>query len=232
MNKKSIIELALVVLVVLAVAAMVILHARNTAPAPLPVVTPQPTPRVIVEEREVEKIVEKIVETEKEITVEEINSGLQAMGRLITGKYFFSDVIQFSSSKKLFQRWEIGLTKSHYLAGYDGIVTAGVDFGRIRVEKDEQAQQIRVTLPPAEIFSVDIDMESFRLFSEKSGLGNPISLEDMNTSLVTLEHKARERAEELGLPETAAQNAQELIRSFILQLMEDGYTLVLKEEET
>lgn len=218
-------EAVLMVLILLATLGMVVVHARSSVPAPMPAVTPQPTARVIVETREVEKIVEHVVEKEKEITVEEISSGLQEMGELVTGKYFFSDVIRFSSKKQVFGI-ELGFTETNYLAGYDGVVTAGVDFRSIRAVRDEGT--IRVSLPPAEILSVDIDTESFRLYTEKSGLGNPLSVEDVNVSLVELERGAKLRAAELGLLEQAEDNARELIRSFIVQLVGDRYTVVLE----
>ena len=218
-------EAVLMVLILLATLGMVVVHARSSVPAPMPAVTPQPTARVIVETREVEKIVEHVVEKEKEITVEEISSGLQAMGQLVTGKYFFSDVIRFTSKKQLFGI-DLGFTETSYLAGYDGVVTAGLDFSGIRVQKEED--RIRVFLPPAEVLSVDIDTESFRLFSEKSGLGNPLSIEDVNVSLVELERGAKLRAVELGLLEEAEANARDLIRSFVSQLADARYTVVLE----
>ena len=223
--KKHWLEIVLMAAILLAIMGMVVIHARGSEPAPLPAVTPMPTARVIVETREVEKIVEHVVEREKEITVEEISSGLQAMGQLVTGKYFFSDVIRFTSKKQLFGI-DLGFTETSYLAGYDGVVTAGLDFSGIRVQKEED--RIRVFLPPAEVLCVDIDTESFRLFSEKSGLGNPLSIEDVNVSLVELERGAKLRAVELGLLEEAEANARDLIRSFVSQLADARYTVVLE----
>lgn len=223
--KKHWLEALLMAVILLGILGMVVIHARGGEPDPLPAVTPLPTTRVIVETHEVEKVIEKIVEKEKEFTVEEISSGLQAMGQLVTGKYFFSDVIRFTSKKQLFGI-DLGFTETSYLAGYDGVVTAGLDFSGIRVQKEDGV--IRVFLPPAEILSVDIDTESFRLYSEKAGLGNPLSVEDVNVSLVELERGAKLRAVELGLLEEAEENARDLIRSFVVQLADPRYAVVLE----
>ena len=227
MKKANWIELGLFVVVVAVIAVLVIGHAKAGAAGAPEAVAPKPTPQVLVEEREV--VVEKLVEVTKEVTVEELNSGLRAMGFLETQEYFFTDVIHHSSNltfklKNLFD-WDIPFTETSYMVTYDGSVTAGVDFSRITVERDENRKIIWVTIPEAEIHHVVIDPESFQLISEKSGLGNPLSVEDVNNSLVELKNKARSRAEESGILKNAEINARLLISSFIIQLEGSRYTI-------
>ncbi len=190
----------------------------GTAEAP-PAVTPRPTQQVVVRERPVEKIIEQIVEVEKEIGVEEIRSGLNDMGVLLTAEYDFTQVISYSSIKKLFSI-ELGITESSYLASYDGVVRAGVDFEKIRLERDDERRVVTVKMPAAEILGVDIDPESFQLYSEKTGLGNPVSAADFNSSLVELEAKAREKALQRGVLERADENARRIVRNFIAGLVD------------
>lgn len=177
---------------------------------PVPTATPQPTAAVVVRE------VEKLVEVEKVISSEMLQDGLNDMGVLVTEEYYFTEVMSFSSVKK-FLKTEItlGFTESSYLASYDGIVTAGTDFTGITVEKDEAASRITIHIPPAEIRSVTIDPESFELYSEKVGLGNPLSVEDFNTSLIELENSARTKALDRGLLERADENARNVIGNFV-----------------
>ncbi len=202
--------------VLLAVLILVIWHGgRSRAPEPLSAVTPRPTQQVVVRERPVEKL----VEVEKEVTVEEIRSGLNDMGFLLTEEYFFTDVVRFSSIKKLFSI-ELGITESSYLASYDGVVSAGVDFGSILVRRDEQQGILTIELPAAQIHSVDIDPQSFQLYSEKTGLGNPVSAADFNSSLVELEMSVREKALERGLLEHADENARRIVRNFVAGLVD------------
>ena len=85
---------------------------------------------------------------------------------------------------------------------------------------------ITVTIPAAEIQGVDIDPESFQLYSEKAGLGNHISAEDFNNSLVELEATAREKAIERGVLDRADENARVLIRNLIGALVDlNAYSL-------
>ena len=87
------------------------------------------------------------------------------------------------------------------------------------VSKDSELHTVEVRLPKAEILNVDIDPESFELYSEKTGLGNPISAEDFNSSLVELENTASEKAIERGILDRADQNAKTVVRNFIAGLI-------------
>lgn len=180
---------------------------------------PVPTPRPQVVYREVE--VEKLVEVEKEIGVDVIQDGLHDMGILITEEYYFTDVVSFSSVKKLFKTdIELNFTESNYLASYDGVVTAGLDFAGITVEMDTETRHITVRIPKAEIQNVDIDPESFTLYSEKVGFSNPFRVEDFNNSLVELEKAARTKAVDKGLLTRADENAISVISNFVSGLVD------------
>ncbi len=218
-KKKLRIYLIALIVVVLVIIALILWHGGRSKSEPLPAVTPRPTQQVVVRERPVEKIVEKLVEVEKEISVEEIRSGLNDMGVLLTESYYFTDVVRFSSIKKLFSI-ELGITESSYLASYDGVVTAGVDFTRITVRRDETAGVVTVSLPAAQIVNVDVDPESFQLYSEKTGLGNPVSMSDFNASLVELEQSAREKALERGILDRADETARQIVKNFVSGLVD------------
>ena len=215
-----------IVAVVAAIAVMFILYvARRPDAAAVAPVTPRPSAEVIVREKEVETL----VTVEKEITAEILTDGVRDLGVLVTDEYYFTEVVSFSSIKKLW-KIDLGITESSYLASYDGVVTAGVDLETASVEKDEEQKRITVTLPAAEIQNVDIDPESFVLYSEKAGLGNHLSVEDFNSSLIELEQTARDKAMARGILERADDNARSLVRNLIGSLVDLGeYTLVFAE---
>ena len=190
----------------------------------LPAVTPRPSAEIIIRDREVEKI----VQVEKEVSAETISDGLRDMGVLITEEYYFTEVVSFSSIKKLWNI-DLGITESSYLASYDGVVTAGIDLSKAAVEKDDESLCVKVKLPHAEIRNVDIDPESFVLYSEKAGLGNRLSAADFNSSLVELENTARDKALDRGLLGRADENAKTLVRNFIASLVDlSRYSLVFE----
>lgn len=228
-KKKQTLLVLLIVLAVAAIAVLFIVHAlrgsKDTS-APL-TVTPRPSQEVIVREKEVEKI----ITVEKEINSEILQDGVRELGLLVTDEYYFTEVVSYSSIKKLW-KLDLGITESSYLASYDGIVRAGVDLSAASIEKNDDQKRITVTLPAAEITSIDIDPETFQLYSEKAGLGNPISAEDFNNSLVELEATAREKALERGLLERADENAKALVRNVIGALCDlNEYSLVFVLEK-
>ena len=222
-TKKEKLYLTLIGLFLLAIAVVVLASLLTPRSDPLPAVTPRPeaTPKVVVKEVEREVVVEKV------ITSDILEDGLRDMGVLITGEYYFTEVMSYQSVKH-FLKTDLALpfTESSYLATYDGVVLAGLDFSELTVEKDDTSGRVTVHLPAAEIQSIDIDPNSFQLHSEKVWMGNPLSVEDFNSSLVDLENTAREKALERGLLDKADANARALIGQFIGGMLEGTvYTL-------
>lgn len=217
-TRKNKVLVILIALFVAAIVGMVIYYlvsggSKKSEPAPQPVV------------HEVEKIieVEKLVEVEKEITADIIEDGLRDMGVLLTGEYYFTEVVSYSSIKKLFKtEIKLPFTESSYLASYNGEITAGIDFAALTVTKDDEKKLITIHMPKPEIQNIDIDPNSFELHSEKSGVGNPISAEDFNNSLIELENTARDKAIERGLLQRAEENARTIIENFVGGLVDTG----------
>ena len=213
-NRRAVFLLAAIAVVFITIVAVVIFgSAADAAPAPAAQVQQAPEKEVVVQK------LEKIVEVEREVTVETLEDGVRDMGLLITQEYYFTDAVSQSKVKTLFNI-PLGFTETSYVATYDGVVTAGLDFTKIRVELDSEAKTVTVRMPGAEIQNVDIDPNSFVLYSEKNGIGNPLSVSEYNGSLVELENKARTRAEERGLIEQADENAKRIVRSLIGGLLD------------
>ena len=161
----------------------------------------------------------KIIEVEREVSVETLEEGMRDIGLLVTQEYLFTDAVSQSKVKTLFSL-TLGFTESSYLATYDGVVTAGIDFSGVSAEIDRQERVITVSMPKASILNVDIDPASFVLYSEKNGIGNPLSVSDFNGSLVDLEEKARERAIGRGILKQADENARRIAETFIGGLLD------------
>ena len=228
-KQKTKLLVGLIGLVLLAIAVLFIVHAVRSAREPQTAltVTPRPAQEVIVREKEVEKI----VTVEKKVDSSVLTEGVRELGLLVTEEYYFTEVVSFSSIKKIW-KIDIGITESSFMASYDGVVRAGVDLSKASIVKDEDTKTITVTLPAAAITDVDIDPESFTLHSEKAGLGNPISADDFNNSLIELERTARAKAIDRGLLRRADENAQTLVRNLIGALCDLGeYSLVFVRAE-
>lgn len=197
---------------------------QTLVPEPLAEAVPPET--VVVE---VTVPVTQIVEMEKVITAEILQDGLNDMGVLLTGEYYFTDVINHSKVATL-RGWEIPMTESSFVISYDGLVEAGLDFSRLTVEKDEEAMVVTVGIPRSYIHNVTIDETSFRLISEQISVFNPNSAADFNAGLTELILTARQKAVEKGLLELADRNARNLIGQFIGTLVDTTtYRLEFRE---
>ncbi len=153
-------------------------------------------------------------EPEVKVTVETdiIEDGLNDMGFLVTQEYYFTQVEKYTKEVKLFN---ILPSESEILYSYDGTVYAGVDFEGIEIEKDEETRTLNVTIPPAEIQTVDIDNSTFQVYSEKDHLWNKMQLTDYNDSLAKYKEAARKKALENGILDKADEQARKLVMNFI-----------------
>lgn len=184
------------------------------------------------EESETVKTATTVAEKEKKDRVlistssETIRDGLSNMGVLITQEYYFTQVETYTKEKNIFL---IIPSSSGFMYSYDGAVFAGVDFEKIGVQTDEDRKVVTVDLPPSEIQTVSIDRDTFKIYSEKESIWNPLKLEDYNISLAEFEDAAKEKALGSGILERSDQQAQKLVSEFIVSLpATNGYTVEFK----
>ena len=149
------------------------------------------------------------------VSTETIQDGLANMGVLVTQEYYFTQLERYTKEKTFLK---FITTSSEFMYSYDGYVLAGVDFEKIRIEKDEDQKNITITMPKSEIIAVAIDKDTFKIYSEKESLWNPLKLEDYNISLVEFENAAKERALAGGILERSDEQARNLVREFIISL--------------
>ena len=181
------------------------------------------------EESETVKTATTVAEKEKKDKVlistssETIRDGLSNMGVLITQEYYFTQVETYTKEKNIFL---VIPSTSAFTYSYDGAVMAGVDFEKILVETDEDRRTITVTMPSSEIQAVTIDKDTFKIYSEKDSLWNPLKLEDYNISLDEFETAAKEKALASGILTRSDEQAQNIVRRFIQSLPGmSGYTV-------
>lgn len=160
------------------------------------------------------------------VSTETIQDGLANMGVLMTQEYYFTQLERYTKEKTFLK---FITTSSEFLYSYDGYVMAGVDFEKIRIEKDEDQKTITISMPKSEIIAVAIDKDTFKIYSEKESLWNPLKLEDYNISLVEFENAAKEKALAGGILERSDEQARNLVREFIISLPNTSeYTIEFK----
>ena len=160
------------------------------------------------------------------VSTETIQDGLADMGVLLTQEYYFTQVEQYTKEKTFLK---FITTSSEFRYCYAGHVLAGVDFGKIQIGKDEDRKIITVSMPKSEIIAVTIDKDTFKIYSEKESIWNPLKLEDYNISLVEFENAAKEKAQAGGILRRSDEQARSLVREFIISLPNTSeYTIEFK----
>jgi len=181
--------------------------------------------QTVVETKEVE--VEKLVpvEVEKKITTAIMQEGLRDMGFLVTQEYLFKEVTTFESTKTV--AWVFS-ANSKLVMGYEGVLSAGIDFTAINVSENASTGVITITIPKATIYACDLDLNSFEVYTEDTSMWNPITAEDYNGSLIELKARAQERAIERGILDMANSRAEELITGFVRGLLGENDSRTVK----
>ena len=219
-SKKAKVYLVLILLICLVLAGFLLWYSGNRTEPSAPEVTPRPARTSSAGSRP------SFLPEETTVSAEVIQEQLQDVGSLVTEEYYFTEVVNYSTVKKIW-KIEIGITESAFLVSYDGVVTAGLDFSGIKVAKDEGQKQIFISLPACRILNVDIFPDSMQVYSEKTGFNNPLSTDDYNAALMELEQRAEQKALERGVLEKADANARQVIRQFVGGLIDTTeYTVV------
>lgn len=223
-DKKELVYLiCAVVILVLTVVTLIVwsVASRKDKPNDQPIQTKEPD--LIVTEDET-----GVIGSKKTISATIIEEQLKDISQLVTAEYCYTGVMDYEDAKTILGL-KVGLTETKLIASYDGVIKAGIDFSKARVEVDDDNKTITVKLPAAVITDVTIDNNSYKKFEEKSGLFNPLTGDEFNDSQEKLKEEAEEKAKTQGILTMAHENAKTIIRSFIMMLPEASeYTLVIQ----
>ena len=139
---------------------------------------------------------------------------LKNIGELATQAGYFTNVQTISSDREILGV-SIPFTHNKYVFSYDGVIKAGIDFSKIELSVDEIRRIITVKLPEAVILSSEIDENSMRVYDEQKSVFNPLKLNMVNVSLITLKNEVTETAVNNGILENALSNAKTLVTGFV-----------------
>lgn len=119
-----------------------------------------------------------------------------------------------------------------YYVAYEGVIKAGPDFSKIRIEEDKKENKIIIYTPEITVSSASIDDESLEFIFVKEKYNTMTVLgEALEKCKEDIEQKAGE--DEL-IVEMARENAENFLRAFFepwIEQMEDSYTVEIRWEE-
>ena len=149
---------------------------------------------------------------EPRVTHELVVEQLREVAKLVASEMTLRDVVVYEQTR-------LHSTKRTLLV-VTGRVAAGINLNAAKVEIDSAAKKIGITLPPAQIVSIDVT--NVTTYDESAGLWNPFTSDDRDEIQRRIRVQLREAAQRSGILEHADQAAAKALRDF---LSRDGYTV-------
>lgn len=161
-----------------------------------------------------------------EISLDVLENQLNAISELTTYEFLFTNAGKFSDSKNFF-KWNIVGTEKSFILKWNGVIKAGIDINEVKITADKETATITIWIPEAKITSYTVDKENMEMLDEKNNIFNKITVQDVTNFDVSTEKEMRSRAVDFGILEKAQQQAEYVIRNFLLSIpdIKEFYTL-------
>ena len=142
-----------------------------------------------------------------EISAAYIENRISPASKLVSAELDYRGLIKYSDGKIPY------LTQKAFSMIYSAKMRAGIDFSRIEVELGED--KVTVTLPPAEIQSVEIDPDSIEFYDEHLALFNWTNKEDAVDAIKAAREDLLSNADSEALKAKALEQAKALIAGLL-----------------
>ena len=152
-------------------------------------------------------------EMEPDITATLIFNKLVGAKELTTLKYHYTNMGQFEN-QNTFYGYKIPFTSKKFIVSYDGVISAGVDLEKMKV--DLEGKSIEIKIPPAKILSHEIYEDSLKVFDERESIFNRIDIEDYNNFSKDQKKEVEETAIKRGLLRNADEESKKAIEEILL----------------
>ncbi len=117
------------------------------------------------------------------------------------------------------------INRSDFLMVYTATARAGIDVKEVKITSDKIAKKVIIKLPKAKILDVKVDPSTIKYYDTKLALFNFNSREDANDAQALAEKEARKELNQLGILESANEQAEVLIRGLLQESIPDDYDL-------
>lgn len=142
-------------------------------------------------------------------------SAIQSVCELATLKCYYHNVAKSETESSGLFKW-LGTGYKKIWTEYSGIVELGVDVSKVSVSKPSKDGVVKVTIPDAEILSVDLDEDSMGEPLTDTGFMTKITKEEETEALAEAQNHMEETAKENGnLLNQAKERAKSLIEGYV-----------------
>lgn len=150
---------------------------------------------------------------EPNITSTLIFNKLVSAKELTTLKYHYTNMGQFEN-QNTFYGYKIPFTSKKFIVSYDGLINAGVDLEKMKVELHDK--NIEIKIPPTKILSHEIYEDSLKVFDERESIFNRIDIEDYNNFSKDQKKEVEKKAIKRGLLKEADEESKKAIEELLL----------------
>lgn len=142
-------------------------------------------------------------------------SAISSVCELATLKCYYHNVAKSETEASGLFKW-LGKGYKKIWTEYSGIVELGIDVSKVSVEKPTADGVVKVTIPDAEILSVDLDEDSMGEPLTDTGFMTEITKEEETEALAEAQNHMEETANENGnLLNQAKERAKSLIEGYV-----------------
>ena len=142
-------------------------------------------------------------------------SAISSVCELATLKCYYHNVAKSETEASGLFKW-LGKGYKKIWTEYSGIVELGIDVSKVSVEKPTADGVVKVTIPDAEILSVDLDEDSMGEPLTDTGFMTKITKEEETEALAEAQNHMEETAKENGnLLNQAKERAKSLIEGYV-----------------
>lgn len=152
---------------------------------------------------------------EPRISQEIVLEHLREVAKLVANEMVLRDVV-------IYEQTRFRSTKRALLVA-TGKISAGINLRRAEVQIDSAARKVTVTLPPAQILSVEV--LNVTTYDEQSGLLNPFTSDDRDLIQRRIRVQLTEAARQSGILEHADRSAGKALADLLAR---DGYMVEVR----
>ena len=160
---------------------------------------------------------------EEKITPSYLGTKLTKVGELTTVKLNYTGFLEYHDKGiPLFN-------KSDFLMTYEANARVGIDLEEVEIEVDNPNKLVTLSIPKAEILDVKIDPNKIKYYDTKFDLFNVNEKEDGNKAQALAEEQAYKDLTEMGVLESANEQALTLIKGLLQNAVPSDYEYKVKE---
>lgn len=147
--------------------------------------------------------------TKENTDMETLEKRILSLGEFTTVEYHYKDILHYQNTKEL-KGIELPFSNKSLLILYEGYIKAGVDLHDVSIHVGKE-KNITLKLKKAHFTDNVINEEKIQVYDEKSGLFNPLRLEEVFDLLEKEKKKKQEKLKKEGFLEEANKKAEKLL---------------------